>query len=195
MNTVIFSILSYLMGSFPTGLVVGKVFFRKDIRNYGSKNIGGTNARRVFGIFPGFMVEVIDVLKVFIPTLIAVRYLDINMGAIVGVAGILGHCYSIFIGFKGGKGVACFFGMVSAINIWIGVIIIIVWKIFKHTLNYVSLASILSCYAASITFLFYYGFNVAFVMLMFGSLVITYKHKANIKRLIEGNENKVNPNR
>lgn len=197
MDTLFFSILSYLIGSFPTGLVIGKVFYKKDIREYGSKNIGGTNARRVLGTVPGFLVEVIDVLKVFIPTYIAAtsEHIGINMAAVVGVAGVLGHCYSIFIKFKGGKGVASYFGMVAALNVWIGAIIIIIWKILKHTLNYVSLASIIACYLAAFAFLFYYGFKRAFVILLIGAIIVTYRHKANIKRLIEGTENKVNPAR
>jgi len=197
MDTLFFSILSYLVGSFPTGLVIGKVFYNKDIREYGSKNIGGTNARRVLGTIPGFFVEVIDVLKVFIPTFIAAssKHVGINMAAFVGVAGVLGHCFSIFIKFKGGKGVASYFGMVAALNIWIGAFIIIIWKIMKHALNYVSLASIIACYLAAFTFLFYYGFKEAFIVLLIGAIIVTYRHKANIKRLINGTESKVNPSR
>jgi glycerol-3-phosphate acyltransferase PlsY len=197
MDTVFFSILSYLMGSFPTGLVIGKVFYKKDIREFGSKNIGGTNAKRVFGKIPGLLVEVIDVLKVFIPTFIAASYghVGINMGAVVGVAGMLGHCCSVFIGFEGGKGVACFFGMITALNIWIGAAIIIIWKTLKHALNYVSLASIISCFLAAFAFLLYYGFDKAFIVLLFGAIIVTYKHKANIKRLMDGTESKVNPSR
>lgn len=195
MDTVLFSILSYLMGSFPTGLVIGKVFYNKDIREHGSKNIGGTNAKRVLGMIPGLLVEVIDVLKVFIPTLIAAGKVGINMGAVVGFAGILGHCCSIFIKFKGGKGVASYFGMITALNLWIGAATIIAWKIMKHALNYVSLASIIACYIATFAFLFYYGFEIPFVALLFGAILITYRHRTNIRRLMDGTESKVNPSR
>ncbi len=195
MDTFLFSILSYLMGSFPTGLVIGKIFYKKDIREYGSKNIGGTNATRVLGTIPGLIVEAVDVLKVFIPTFIATHYIGINMGAIVGFAGTLGHCYSIFLKLKGGKGVACFFGTITALNPLIGIGMIVIWKILKHTLNYVSLASIISCFMSSFVFLIYYGFDLYFVMLLLGAAVITYKHRLNISRLFKGTENKVNPNR
>lgn len=195
MDFLIFIIPAYLLGSFPTGLFIGKKFFNIDIREHGSKNIGGTNSGRVLGKKIGLLVSVIDILKVFLPTLLASIYLDVNYASIIGIFGMLGHCYPVFANFRGGKGVSSFFGIVFALNFFVGIIIVCIWKILKHLTNYVSIASMLSCFIASFIFLYKYGFDLSFFALFAGALFVVYLHRANIKRLINGNENKVNPNR
>lgn len=186
-----YAIIAYLIGSFPTALVVGKVFYGIDIRNHGSNNLGGTNAGRVLGKKPGFIVSLVDVLKVFIPVLIMKKFLGVQYAALIGMLGMLGHCFPVFAGFKGGKGVSSFVGIIFALNFYIGIIILILWKILKHTTNYVSVASMLICFIASFIFLYKYGAGIAFYSLFAGAVFIVYLHRTNIKRLMNGSENKV----
>ncbi|CDF57783.1 glycerol-3-phosphate 1-O-acyltransferase PlsY [Thermobrachium celere] len=195
MKNIIFFIAAYLCGSFPTGVVIGKKFYNIDIREHGSKNMGGTNAGRVLGKKAGFIVSFIDVIKVFLPVLIAKQFLSFQAAAFVGVCALLGHCYPIFANFKGGKGVSSFFGIIFALDFILGIILLIIWKTLKHVTNYVSVASMTSCFI--ISFIFYYKYrNIKlFLVLILLSFFIVYLHRSNIKRLLSGTENKVNPNR
>jgi acyl phosphate:glycerol-3-phosphate acyltransferase len=191
MQLSIFILIAYILGSIPVALVVGKIFFNIDIRNHGSGNLGGTNAGRVLGKKAGLAVSVLDVLKVFTPALIARLYLGVDSAAIIGMFGMLGHCYPVFAGFKGGKGVSSFIGIIFALNFIVGIIIVAIWKILKHTTNYVSVASILTCFSASFIFLYIYKAGLAFYSLFLGALFIVYLHRSNISRLLKGAENKV----
>ncbi len=112
-------ILAYLIGSFPTGVLVGKIFFHKDIRKYGSGNIGTTNAFRVLGPVAGIIVFLIDFFKGTLATLLPVLF---NLGShylclVFGLAAILGHAFSIFLKFKGGKAVATSAGFLLGYNV------------------------------------------------------------------------------
>jgi acyl phosphate:glycerol-3-phosphate acyltransferase len=191
MKILIYAIIAYLIGSFPTALVVGKAFYGVDIRNHGSNNLGGTNAGRVLGKKPGLIVSILDVLKVFIPILIAKKYLGVQYAALLGMFSMLGHCFPVFAGFKGGKGVSSFVGIIFALDFYIGIIILLLWKILKHTTNYVSVASMLICFIASFVFLYKYNMGIAFYSLFAGAVFIVYLHRSNIKRLMNGTENKV----
>lgn len=195
MELIGFVVLAYILGSFPTGLFIGKKFFNIDIREHGSKNIGGTNSGRVLGKKIGLLVSVIDILKVLLPTFIANIYLGVNYASIIGIFGMLGHCYPVFANFRGGKGVSSFFGIVFALNFLIGVIVVAIWKVLKHLTNYVSVASIAACFIASFIFLFKYGMDLSFFALFAGAIFVVYLHRTNIKRLMNNTENKVNPNR
>jgi glycerol-3-phosphate acyltransferase PlsY len=195
MKVVLLMIFAYVIGSIPTGVIIGERYFNIDIREYGSKNIGGTNAGRVLGKKAGFIVSAIDILKVFIPAQIAAIYLNADSAAIVGLAGLLGHCYPLFSKFKGGKGVSSYFGIVFALNFYLGIATLVIWKLLKHLLNYVSLASIFACFAATFIYLYLYGLSISFYILFAGAFFIVYLHRANIKRLINGTENKVNTKR
>ena len=196
MKIFLFAVISYLVGSIPTALIIGEKFFKKDIRQFGSKNLGGTNAGRVLGKKVGFAVSLLDIIKVFVPCLFARLFFGINVAAIVGVCGMVGHCYPIFAKFKGGKGVSSFMGIVTVLDYRTTIIIFIVWHLIKFISNYVSVASILSCYIVS--FLFYFfdckGHTVylpAFYTLLAAAFFVTFQHRSNIKRLINGTENKV----
>ncbi|TDT61151.1 glycerol-3-phosphate 1-O-acyltransferase PlsY [Fonticella tunisiensis] len=190
MQIIFFIIISYIVGSIPTALIIGLKFFNKDIRNYGSKNLGGTNAGRVLGKTVGIVVSAIDVAKVFVPAYIAKRYIGINGAAIAGFFGMIGHCYPLFAQFKGGKAVSSFFGIVLAINLTIAAILATLWFILRYITNYVSVASMISGFVASFMFLFTYGFSIPFYVLFMSAIFVVYRHKSNIERLIKGTENK-----
>lgn len=197
MKIVLFAIISYLIGSIPTALIIGEKFFNKDIRNFGSKNLGGTNAGRVLGKKAGFFVSLFDVLKIFIPCLLVKIFFGRNAAAITGFFGMLGHCYPMFAGFKGGKGVSSLMGIAIVLDWRVTPIIFVIWELLKFITNYVSVSSILSCYIVSFLFLFFdcigkgNKYLPAFFTMLIAASFVTFKHKSNIKRLMSGTENKV----
>lgn len=188
---ILFALMAYLMGSIPSGVIIGRAFYNKDIRNFGSKNIGATNAERVLGKKAGMIVTFLDILKVFIPSCAARHYLGIEYTAVIGIFGFLGHCFPVYTKFKGGKGVATYFGMLLAINIWLCAIVAIIWKLTKTVTKYVSISSMFSCLIAPFIYLYKFGLSNTFYVLLCCGIFIIYLHRTNIIRLLSGTENKV----
>ena len=196
--TVLFIILGYLIGSIPWALVIGKVFYNTDVRNYGSGNLGGSNVLRTLGKVPGIAVMVLDGLKCLV--YMVILHL-IGQDAIMPIAGLfvcVGHCYPIFAGFKGGKAVASSVGYVLALNIFIEHQIIVAWLvpmlIFLIILKLdgrMAVSSITAQVLFSVTAWITYTnkLNALFVTLL--AIYIIYKHKANIQRILNGTEGKL----
>ncbi len=191
MKTFILIVAAFLFGSIPSALIIGRKYYKKDIRLEGSGNLGGTNAGRVLGKKAGLIVTIADVLKVLIPTLLARYYLGFDMAALIGVIALVGHCYPIFAGFKGGKGVSSYLGIGLVLNPFIALIVFIVWIILKRVTNYVSLSSIIACLTAPFIFLSVYGPGLVFYIMLAGALFIVFLHRSNVKRLLNGTENKI----
>lgn len=191
MKTFILIVAAFLFGSIPSALIIGRKYYKKDIRLEGSGNLGGTNAGRVLGKKAGLIVTIADVLKVLIPTLLARYYLGFDMAALIGVIALVGHCYPIFAGFKGGKGVSSYLGIGIVLNPFIALIVFIVWIILKRVTNYVSLSSIIACLTAPFIFLSVYGPGLVFYIMLAGALFIVFLHRSNVKRLLNGTENKI----
>jgi acyl phosphate:glycerol-3-phosphate acyltransferase len=206
-------LLSYFLGSIPSGLVIGKVFKNVDIRHYGSKNTGATNAIRVLGFRYGIFAFIFDALKgalvimlVFFigdTSLYLVSQYQINISSIYGMAAVLGHVFPIYINFKGGKAVATSAGMIFAIEPWLAVAVIVIFLIVFFTTRYVSLSSTIAASSALIyfiirVFLDVHEFNLATrimdlcVVAVLGTLIFI-RHKANYKRLQLGTEYKFVP--
>ena len=145
MNILLTIVFSYLMGSIPFSLIIGKIFFKKDVREYGSGNLGGTNTGRVLGKAAGFTVMVLDQLKAVI-TIVLVTYLFKNTNPeLVNTAIylsslfiIIGHCYPIFAKFKGGKAVAATFGILFITNIYIYLITLLIYVVLLKLTKFVS---------------------------------------------------------
>lgn len=193
MNFIIILILSYLIGAIPSGVWIGKFFKNIDVRAYGSKNSGATNCYRVMGAKIGLLVLIADVLKGFIPMIIAARYINsFNSIIFLGLVVILAHTYSCFINFKGGKGVATTLGVFLYLAPYAILLLIFIFLIVFIIFRYVSLASIVSATMLPILVFFFDTRKSLFLFLV--SLVIgifvVYRHKTNIQRLINGNENK-----
>lgn len=208
MHLILCLLFSYLMGSIPVSLIIGKVFFNKDVRKYGSKNLGGTNAGRVLGKAAGVSVIFLDHLKAILAILLVTLYVNNFAPNIVNLAIylssiciILGHCYPIFANFKGGKAVACTYGILFITNIYLYVIAALTFLLILKLSKYVSLSSVCSIFIAalislipifryspflSISFDIYYSI----LILIIASFVL-FKHKANIIRLKNGTENKI----
>ena len=194
---LIWIIIGYIIGSIPWGLIIGKVFYKKDIRQYGSGNLGGTNAGRVLGKKAGIAVIVLDALKALILMVIA-RFIYPEAIAYTGAAVMVGHCFPLFANFKGGKGVACAFGYLLALgilgvsDIWFCFVYpILVFLLILGLSKMVSLSSMVSLSVAVIlSFLTSDDLKLSIVMLVMVAFII-YRHKANIQRIINHKENKV----
>ncbi|MDH9144619.1 glycerol-3-phosphate 1-O-acyltransferase PlsY [Staphylococcus epidermidis] len=199
MMIIVMLILSYLIGAFPSGLIIGKLFFKKDIRQYGSGNTGATNSFRVLGRPAGFIVTFLDIFKgfitVFLPLWFPVHADGVistffTNGLIVGLFAILGHVYPIYLKFNGGKAVATSAGVVLGVNpillLILAIIFFSVLKIFK----YVSLSSIIaaiSCVIGSIIIHDYILLAVSGIV----SIILIIRHKSNIVRIFKGEEPKI----
>ncbi len=190
-------LLAYIIGSIPFGLIVGKVFYRTDIREHGSKNIGATNAYRTLGAAAGAAVLIADLLKGFIPVL-AVKYaIPLNQDLIpivsllAGVSAILGHCYSIFLGFSGGKAMSTAGGFVLALWPTVGIILLATWPVLLVTTRYSSVSSITLAIMLPILVSIIYPKTEYIIFSILVAVVLIYRHRSNIARLLAGKELKL----
>jgi len=205
-------LISYVLGSIPSSLWVGQIFHKKDIRKFGSGNLGTTNAFRILGWKSGVSVLVLDFMKGFAPSFwIAMYAFEIGSGPIAppgweadaflkitcGLFAVIGHMFPIFANFKGGKGAATACGMLFGIEpISIGISSAI-FILIVFTTRYVSLASITASFLYPISLLimrYGFGYFVDGSIIIFAIIIasgIIYKHKSNIQRLLNGNENRV----
>ena len=196
---IFIAIFGYLLGSIPTGLILSRLFSKIDPREKGSKNIGATNIFRTAGKTLGILTLIGDVLKGVIPTVIAMYWdLPDQWGlshhvwiAISGLSPFLGHVFSIFLGLKGGKGVATALGVylpISAISVLIECLIFlgIVWR-----WRFISLGSIICAVSIPILIAFFRSESQAyFIVSVIIAALILYRHQSNIAKLLQGTENK-----
>jgi glycerol-3-phosphate acyltransferase PlsY len=189
---IFIALFGYLLGSVPTGLLLTKMFSKIDPRKVGSKNIGATNIFRTAGKKLGILTLVGDILKGMIPIVIASRLgLPDLWIAIAGLSSFLGHIFPIFLGFRGGKGVATALGVyvvISPIAVLIEFLVFagIVWK-----WRYISLGSISCATTIPILIAFFRSDSQAyFIVSVIIAALILYRHQSNISRLLQGTENK-----
>ena len=188
MEVFIIIIISYLMGSIPFGLLLTKIFLNKDIRNVGSGNIGATNALRTGNKSIGYATLISDILKAVIPVIFVKIYYTEYL-YISSLSVFLGHVFPIWLKFKGGKGVATYVGILSCINIYLGVVFGIVWFIIFLIFKYSSLSSLIGSLSIPIVNFFIFKNEVVFFfVIMF--VLIFYTHRENIKRLLNRTESK-----
>lgn len=186
-------VIGYLFGNFATSFILGKLIENKDIRNYGSGNAGATNALRVFGVKIAAVTFLIDALKGVAAVLIGKSILGDNGALIAGISVVVGHNWPVFLKFKGGKGIASTIGVVLTVNFTLAIICIITGLIIVIKTKYVSLGSITAMALLPIIGLIVVRpFNIQFfIFTLVLSIMAIYRHKSNIKRLINGNENKI----
>ena len=185
--------IAYLLGNISGGMIFGKLLFNKDIRDYGSKNAGTTNALRVFGIKAGALTFIIDVLKSLLACFIGMKLLGLSGILLAGIFVVIGHNWPIFLNFKGGKGIASSFGFIMFLDYKIAIVAIIIFIIIVILTKYISLGSMLTTTLVLPISYIFFGYRNIYVLLTFlflASLSI-FKHKSNIVRLINGNENKI----
>ncbi|UOQ85726.1 glycerol-3-phosphate 1-O-acyltransferase PlsY [Gracilibacillus salinarum] len=190
MEYFIFILIAYILGSIPTGLIVGKVGYKKDIRDHGSGNLGATNTFRVLGLKAGIIVITVDILK---GTLAAALPVFLNADVyplLIGIFAAIGHMYPLFANFKGGKAVATSAGVILGVNPLVFVIMILSFLIILYLSKYVSLASMLTGIITIIVTLIMRETGLTIVTAILTIFVI-YRHKANIKRIINKTEPKI----
>ncbi len=185
------AIISYILGSIPSGYLIGKYFFNTDIRTLGSGNVGSTNALRNFGKKAGIATLFCDALKGFVAVFLADKVAGSDGIAVSLVFVVLGHMYSMFLNFKSGKGVATSFGALIYIDIKFILILAAIFLLAVLASRMVSLGSILAAASAIIAGYFYFGLtNIYYAIIIIACLVI-YKHRANIQRIINHEESKI----
>lgn len=191
-------VIGYLFGCVQTAYIIGKLFYKIDIRNYGSGNPGATNAMRVLGTGTGMLTMAIDILKgVFAIIVVALMYgYDMkNLLLWTGIGTILGHNFPFYLGFKGGKGVASTLGVFAAVDIRILFFAGIPALILLYATRYMSLASLTYMTLMPIVTVLLYittpiGVEVLLLTLFF-TVSAYWRHRTNIVRLVHGTENKI----
>jgi glycerol-3-phosphate acyltransferase PlsY len=193
-------ILSYLLGSIPSAVWIGKMMFGIDVREHGSGNAGASNTFRVLGKKAGFFVLLIDFFKGLASTGLMFLQYDVivhttefrNYQMLLGLVAVLGHVYPIFAGFKGGKGIATLLGAVVGISWYVALLAAIVFILSVWITRYISVGSMLGCILSPLFVRLIYGPN-EMIFIYFCTLVaflVVYTHRSNIKRLREGTEAK-----
>ena len=197
---IVFAIIAaYLLGSVPTGYIFGRIVKNVDIREHGSGNVGATNVFRTVGKVPGLMVLVLDFMKGLLAvTVIPLCLRNISPSGmkfyvyiLLGSAAIAGHIWTVFLGFKGGKGVATTAGVMTGLSPGIFLACLLIWIIVFVIWRYVSLASIVTAMSLPV---FAVLFNKDIFFILFCSafcLVGVHSHRSNIRRLIQGREKKI----
>lgn len=189
-------ILGYIYGSIPFALVIGKLFYNTDVRKSGSGNLGGTNAGRVLGKKAGVAVIILDALKAAVIVLLTnylsyLLHFNNDVKYIAGVACIIGHCWPVFAQFKGGKAVSTSIGYFLCIApVW-AILSLVVFFIVLKISKYVSLSSIIA--SASVLFVIP-TLDITItgkICLTISIFILIFRHKENIKRIINGTESKI----
>lgn len=212
LKIILISALSYLLGSIPTAVIVSKKFFGFDIRTKGSGNMGSTNAFRLLGWKWGLFVQIADVLKGYLAVVLVAGFIGEGLifpnatmfehitllKILAGISSVIGHIWSVFAGFKGGKGVNTAAGMLIGLAPYD---VLIAFSLFAITVifsGYISLGSIMAAFSIPSSMIVRYnifgadipGYSILIYFALGLMLLVVYTHRANIKRLIEGNENK-----
>ena len=188
----------YLIGSIPFALVVGKIFFNTDVRNYGSGNLGGSNAGRVLGKKAGLSVMALDLLKVTFVIFLAsfLKNREIVMVA-AGVAAAVGHCFPIFAKFKGGKAVATMYGflfgmaLIGGYSFWIFFVPLLTFLAVLYITKIVALSSVFSAIVNTLFIYFVIGSKILFLGSLVFTIVMIIRHRANFERMLKHEENKI----
>ncbi len=188
--------IGYLLGSIPSGYLAGRWLAKIDIREIGSGSTGATNVLREVGKAPALAVFVVDILKGFLPVMIAKWLLvDEALEVVVGIAALSGHIWPIWLNWKGGKAVATGLGVFLAISWTVGLASLGIFLTIFSISKIVSLSSIFA--AISLPFLMMISFNNGyfifpyFAVSLAAMLLVIWRHRSNIKRLLEGKESKI----
>lgn len=192
------AIIGYLLGSIPFALIIGKVFYKKDIRQFGSKNLGGGNAGRVLGKTAGLAVMTLDILKVSLAVGLAALLASGETAMIIaGLAAALGHCFPLFARFKGGKAVATMYGFLFGMMVFarcsplIFFLPLISFLIILYPTKIIAVASIGSALIATLfVALTTRSPSMTCALLVF-TLLIIWRHRSNLSRILRHEENKI----
>lgn len=194
-------IIAYLIGSIPSAVWVGKTFYGIDVREYGSGNAGATNTFRVLGKRAGIPVLIMDIAKGYLAVQLAYiwgQYLPntqqiVNFKLALGISALIGHIFPVYVGFRGGKGVATLLGVLTAIHPQAALICAIVFVVMFVSTNYVSLSSMTAAiaYPFIVMLVFKETIPTVNIFAMAIAILVLITHQKNIERLIKGTESKV----
>ncbi len=216
---ILFAVLiGYLLGSIPFALVIGKIFFKTDIRQHGSHNLGGGNAGRVLGKKAGLAVMTLDILKVTFAVFLVTLFMQLTsqptdalsaemqakiqsqqqlVMIIAGFAAAMGHCFPLFAHFKGGKAVATMYGflfgmaLIAGYSFWIFFVPLFSFLVVLYIWRIVALASILSAAVNTLFILFFVDSLPLFITSLIFTLILLVRHRPNLQRMMKGTENKI----
>jgi len=201
MKELLLIIIAYLIGSVPTALIVSRKYFGIDIRDYGSGNMGATNAFRILGPKFGIIIMLLDIiigmlavgLFYFLPEYLSNELLRTNFMIGLGLSAVLGHIFPVFANFKGGKGVATILGMLIAIQPIVALCCLAVFAIVLFFTRYVSLSSILAAIMLPVSVLWIWNEHEILyrVFALLVALMVVLTHQKNISRLIKGHESRM----
>lgn len=187
-----FPIIAYLIGSISSAIVVARIMGLKDPREVGSGNPGATNILRYGGKKLAAITLLGDILKGVIPVLLARMFTqDALILSLVAAGAFLGHLYPIYFKFQGGKGVATAFGVITATVPWVGLALVATWLLMAFTFRYSSLAAMVTVMTAPVYIWFLLPERAYFVMSILVAALLLWRHRANIKRLLAGEESKI----
>ena len=188
-NLIIVAVYSYFLGSIPFGLVLTKIFLKKDIRNIGSGNIGTTNVLRTGKKSLAIATLVLDLLKGYFSVIVTLTYFE-NLTSYSALICLIGHIFPIWLKFKGGKGVAAYLGVVLALSYKFFLVFGVSWLILSFLFRFASLSSIVSSLIIFIYAYFFNDNNYSLILFIF-LVIIIYTHRENIVRLKNSKENKI----
>jgi glycerol-3-phosphate acyltransferase PlsY len=188
-NLIIVAVYSYFLGSIPFGLVLTKIFLKKDIRNIGSGNIGTTNVLRTGKKSLAIATLVLDLLKGYFSVIVTLTYFE-NLTSYSALICLIGHIFPIWLKFKGGKGVAAYLGVILALSYKFFLVFGVSWLILSFLFRFASLSSIASSLIIFIYAYFFNDSNYSLILFIF-LVIIIYTHRENIVRLKNSKENKI----
>ena len=188
-NLIIVAVYSYFLGSIPFGLVLTKIFLKKDIRNIGSGNIGTTNVLRTGKKSLAIATLVLDLLKGYFSVIVTLTYFE-NLTSYSALICLIGHIFPIWLKFKGGKGVAAYLGVILALSYKFFLVFGVSWLILSFLFRFASLSSIASSLIIFIYAYFFNDSNYSLILFIFLAIII-YTHRENIVRLKNSEENKI----
>ena len=196
LNILVALLAAYLVGSLSFAVIVSRLMGLADPRSYGSKNPGATNVLRSGSKPAALLTLALDALKGYVPVLLVLVYgprfgLNETVAAFVGLAAFIGHLWPVFFRFKGGKGVATAAGVLMAVNPGLGLCTLVSFAIIVAFSRYVSLASIVAAIFAPFYEALIWGLEPTILAVAIMSLLLIWRHEANIKKLLAGTENKL----
>lgn len=180
--------LSYILGSIPSGIIFAKIFKLKDLRTVGSGNTGTTNVLRTGNYTAAALTLILDFGKACLAIYLS-QIVNEKLILISSLAILIGHIFPLWLEFKGGKGFACYLGIIFMINLYLFIFISLIWLITFFAKRISSLSALLSCLSGVLISIIYFNSNIVLVVLL--TILIFVTHLENIKRLINGTETKI----
>ena len=192
LDIILFAGIAYLIGSFSTAIITCKIMGIQDPRQTGSNNPGATNVLRHGGKKAAIITLLGDMLKGLIPVLLAIQLQASSLTiALVALCALLGHIFPVYYGFKGGKGVATYYGVILGINWQVGLIALSIWLVIAALIKISSLSALISIFSTSFLLWYFTHSTELTVAVAVMSLLVFWRHKKNIKLILQGNEARI----